>query len=916
MSSIELELLQKELAVLRFEQEDKVLNPHKYYDLYPWQHDFIYQETHIEKYGRYPHRLYLTCANQVGKANCVEEQIPTPSGIRRFGDLKPGDIVFGQDGQETKVTHIFPQGIRECVKVTMSDGSSTIVDYDHLWITKGSKERFKPLKRNGEPREEYGQWVVKSTKEIIADGKYNPTTNARLRHVIPIAKPVMYTEKDLFNPYLVGVLLGDGCLSQHSANVVIANPDKEIRDEIASKHSVELLPNNGCGFRVYDIGKHVENLGLSGHRSYEKFIPKQYLTGSIEQRMELLRGLMDTDGYVSREGSMSYCTTSKKLAEDVNELVCSLGGYTRTKTKIPTYTLNGEKKEGRLAYNVYVYINECPFKLSRKANRFRIQDRYKHERVIVSIEPVGKREAMCIRVDNDDSSYLVTRNHIVTHNTLGLMLLAHRLCTDVEFRDKQWPNGDARVIWYVLPTQDHINDFYDEKWVPDILSSGAAKNDGPHSWKVIKKGRDIKGIHFLATNCKLMFITMAAKGSSMQGRSVAAILFDEEVDPSKLGELETRTNSFNDPDTGLSNAILAFAFTPTSAYPYFRNVFSFQDEEFLENIPLDIRTKFFWDKQTESFRTVTVQQEANEIFPKSSTVYKRRVSLFEAQRFRSGKQGRYTVERILEIIDGQVSKKDLMVRVFAAFEREDNGGLIYKYFNRDIHTKWFGAYHRKIIGGSGIITAGLDYGSGSNHPGGVCLTWISPDFKQARVFKMWRGEKGLPTTAGDIVDKYIEMSDGFNVDFPFYDHSAADLKTEYNRKTGLELLPAVKDKEGYAIVDTLFKANILQLYGYGNDPYLDWAIQEFESIDHGTPKKYRLDELSDTIRYSLAGVAHLFNLQDIVPVNRQALLETKIEETKTPEDYGVRSWANVPSKEQEDEWRTNDIDEWASEFEF
>lgn len=495
-----------------------------------------------------------------------------------------------------------------------------------------------------------------------------------------------------------------------------------------------------------------------------------------------------------------------------------------------------------------------------------------------------------------------------------MMDMGHMYCTDVDFRKRQWGDNDPRVIWYVLPSLDHINDFFGEKWEPDVLSRGEAAKTGPYAWKLIKKGRDVRGIHFLATNCKLIFITMGAKGSAMQGRSVGAIIFDEEPDVRKLGELETRTASFNNEITGLSTAILVFGFTATSAQDYFKKIFCYQDESFLEKIPPDLLDKYFLDKQAQIHRTCTEAQEKQELFKKGPTIYKRRISIFEAQKFMSGKQGRYTEARARQFVKEQPSKKDIMVRAFGAFEKEDTGGNLYKYFNREIHLSHQQGFKPIYKTMAGIRTAGLDYGSGSNHPGGVVISWISPDFKKIRVIKMWRGAKGVVTTAEDIVDKYIEMSAGMNIDFPFYDFSMADLKTIYNRKTGKELLPAVKVKEGYGIIDTFLKNNMLQLWSYGDEPYGDWAASEFETINHGTAKKDRLDELTDCIRYSLAGVAHLFDLEDIAPISNEQITSVAEEETKTPEDYGVRSWDLVPKKEDKDGWVSDDIDEWGDTF--
>lgn len=511
--------------------------------------------------------------------------------------------------------------------------------------------------------------------------------------------------------------------------------------------------------------------------------------------------------------------------------------------------------------------------------------------------------------------YLTCANQV--GKTFAIMELARKCCCDQEFRKWHWKNNQPKVFWYSLPSQDHINDFFYEKWEPEVLARDEAKEKGPHAWKLIKKGSDVQAIYFLATKVTLRFVTLGSRGSNLQGRSIGGIFFDEEPPVEKLGELEMRTASFNDPDTGESLAIMAFAFTATTAQEYFKKVFNFQDERFLENLPEDLQKEFFWDEDAQELRTCSLQEEQEETFKESPTIWKRRVSMFEAQEFRSGKKGKYTEQRIREIIRTQPTKRDVMVRVFAGFEREDTGGLIYKYFDRNKHIKAADRGDIDFYKSKGLLTAGIDYGSGSNHPGGFVVTWISPDKTQVRVIKMWRGEKGKITTAGDIIETYLKETRGMNIHFPFYDFSCADLNTIYNRITGKELIKASKDKDGYGTVDTLLKHNMLKLLKYDDEPYADWAAQEFTTINWSTSKKDRLDELTDCVRYSLHGVHYMFNLDNLKPIDPKEQLKIVSKKDKTPEDYGVRSWNNV-KEDDDDYWEENytntELNEWEGYF--
>jgi hypothetical protein len=85
-----------------------------------------------------------------------------------------------------------------------------------------------------------------------------------------------------------------------------------------------------------------------GHRSYEKFIPNDYLYSDSADRLALLQGMLDTDGSVANSIASDYITTSLELAKGVKELVQSLGGTVSANFKHPIYTYNGEKRNGRL----------------------------------------------------------------------------------------------------------------------------------------------------------------------------------------------------------------------------------------------------------------------------------------------------------------------------------------------------------------------------------------------------------------------------------------------------------------------------------------------------------------------------------------------------------------------------------------
>lgn len=335
-------------------------------------------------------------------------KVLTPTGWTTMGAIQKGDQVIARDGKPTYVLDVFPKGQKEVVKLTFEDGAEVECCEDHPWNT------YKPHEEIPKTR---------STKEIEIDllaGKKH------LRHFVQYVKPVEYqtVHKLPIDPYVLGAILGDGCVTQRYA-VELSSTDSEIVERIQRslpsgamlRHksgltwSFVMSDNVGRKKRVSNIVRAgIESLGLAGANSYTKFIPAEYLTASIQDRVALLQGLMDTDGYVSADGSdVSLTTCSKALADGFKELVFSLGGAANTKFS----ALKG-------AYTISVSFWEDqfqPFCLTRKRERYQFR-KLERRRRIVGIERTGKKvEMQCILVDNPEHLY-ITDYFVVTHNTL------------------------------------------------------------------------------------------------------------------------------------------------------------------------------------------------------------------------------------------------------------------------------------------------------------------------------------------------------------------------------------------------------------------------------------------------------------------------------------------------------------------
>lgn len=373
----------------------------------------------------------------VGKAQNLDSLLATPNGWIRMGDVKIGQEIFSQDGLIYNVNGVFPKGINSTYRVTFNDDFYVDCNLEHLWIVRDVNRR----RRNT-------GWITKTLKELIDSGlSYSHSKNSVraksnrkpvLKWEIPITNPVNYSEKNfIVNPYVLGTLIGDGCLVLDSICISISDSQLQIKNLIESRLPEEFklrktkFYEKSCPqyyiTRNHSIGRNIikskiVDLKLNV-KSGNKFIPDIYLRGNVDQRIELLRGLMDTDGSADKN-RVHYHTKSKQLAFDVAELVQSLGGQALIKKYDRT------KKNKGIEWRVNIRINICPFYLNEKIKEWNIIKRNYCSRYIKKVEYVCDEEHQCISVNSPNKTYL-TNNYIVTHNTAPAFAYAikHKLKT-------------------------------------------------------------------------------------------------------------------------------------------------------------------------------------------------------------------------------------------------------------------------------------------------------------------------------------------------------------------------------------------------------------------------------------------------------------------------------------------------------
>jgi phosphate starvation-inducible protein PhoH and related proteins len=365
-----------------------------------------------------------------GRAQSLNSLLLTPTGWRKMSEIREGDYVMGSDGKPTEVLGVYPQGKKKIYRVTMTDGSSTLACAEHLWAVQTAADK----RRNK-------GWRVLQTQEMMD----NLRCFHQYRYELPmLSAPVDWEFREVpIEPYSLGLLLGDGCISDKTsptfattdADLITALElsftDMNLKIRRKSRIDYVITNKSGRGGIIAPnlLSRALRDLNLAGTKSATKFIPEVYLYNSSEVRIALLQGLLDTDGgpvtQANRTCRIQYTTTSEKLKDDVVFLICSLGGVAywrrrKAEGRKPGFA-NGREipyKNDAFVLDIRLPENIKPFRLERKAEIYEKFGGGRPMRFIKSIEFVGEEETQCISVAALDSLY-VTDDFILTHNTLN-----------------------------------------------------------------------------------------------------------------------------------------------------------------------------------------------------------------------------------------------------------------------------------------------------------------------------------------------------------------------------------------------------------------------------------------------------------------------------------------------------------------
>ena len=340
-----------------------------------------------------------------GKALYSQEKVMIPEGYRKIEDMKVGDTVVTPDCGTAKVSAVqhFPD--MPIYKITFSDGRTVLSGGPHYWkVAKSYDSSYQDEEQEGyvhysENELEHPSWKIITTEEILKDMEAHPDQSGEW--FIPVTEPVQHTKKEhTIPPYTLGVLL--------------------------SKDALHRVSHYGSS----EIYKELDLLGLAKIHSCNSFIPDEYKYDSIESRVALLQGLMDTKGSVECEDSYSHAsfyTESSKLRDDFIELCSGLGATRCTAIE-----------EEDNSYKVAVTFPDNSFPIFRSRWKQSVYAKSRSERkdprvlYIKSIERTDLVGGVCIETDDAERLFL-TSNYIVTHNSYltALTILYVTLCVSL-----------------------------------------------------------------------------------------------------------------------------------------------------------------------------------------------------------------------------------------------------------------------------------------------------------------------------------------------------------------------------------------------------------------------------------------------------------------------------------------------------
>lgn len=360
----------------------------------------------------------------LGEALALDTEIVTPQGMVTMRDISVGQTVIGGDGKPCKVVEVYDVlHDRPCYEVDIS-GTKIIADENHKWLTWTYMAR-----RMTYYSESKHQPEVRTTAEVRNSLKFGANNN----HGIPTTV-ISLPEADLpIEPWVLGAWLGDG--TAKSGDITSHTDDQSYMRARFETYGYETVVTKTK--YVFSVRGLMRKLYMS-NLLRNKHIPQEYLRGSYQQRMDLLQGLIDTDGSVGKNGNVEFGNNNVKLIDGVYELASSLGIRARR-------TKPNKDGQHRVTFATHLPVVGMPRKLERMHEE-RAEYGWRYVRDVVPVDSVPVR---CIRVDSPDNTFLITKAMIRTHNS-GILGIPQPESEKPIYRPSEakivWPNGSEAKL--------------------------------------------------------------------------------------------------------------------------------------------------------------------------------------------------------------------------------------------------------------------------------------------------------------------------------------------------------------------------------------------------------------------------------------------------------------------------------------
>lgn len=334
----------------------------------------------------------------------INTPIFTKDGWKTMGSIQVNDIVYDKNGKETKVLHCSEVHFRKCYKIKFDNNTEIVSDSEHRWLINFYKNKNNHVAN-------YEEKVL--TTEELFEHLEKIKNNRNCYNIPKIKISESIDEGDItlpIDPYVLGVWLGDG----HSADGKVTNMYSEIFNELKRRgfDYGKDVSQGGAGKAETKTIFGLEKLLRKNNLIKNKHVPDIYLKASKKQKIELLQGIMDTDGYYHPKRKRYILSTSREKQVDFCvKLLSSLGIKTCVIKNIKR--LNGKKIQ---CYDVSFKCDFYPFKIRKIETNVKMTEQSKYL-TIKEILPVDTVPTRCIEVDSETHTFLFGRNFITTHNT-------------------------------------------------------------------------------------------------------------------------------------------------------------------------------------------------------------------------------------------------------------------------------------------------------------------------------------------------------------------------------------------------------------------------------------------------------------------------------------------------------------------